>query len=71
MKLGLLFLFLMGIGCKDSTIVYVCDSPNAGRYHLKEHCRGLSNCSYRTVKVTEEEAKKEGKTLCRWEDKNK
>ncbi|TWR26799.1 hypothetical protein FPZ42_07105 [Mucilaginibacter achroorhodeus] len=48
--------------------VFVCDSPGAKRYHLKEKCRGLTNCTYRIIKVTEETAKVNGKTLCHWEN---
>ncbi|RFZ93079.1 hypothetical protein D0C36_15855 [Mucilaginibacter conchicola] len=55
-------------GGNTGNTVYVCESPNAKRYHLNEHCRGLSNCTYRIIKVTPEQAKKGGKTLCRWED---
>lgn len=54
------------IGAKEET-VYVCGSGNGKRYHLKEHCRGLNNCSAKAVKTTVEKAKKEGKTLCGWE----
>lgn len=54
------------IGAKEET-VYVCGSGNGKRYHLKENCRGLNNCSAKAVKTTVEKAKKEGKTLCGWE----
>jgi 5-bromo-4-chloroindolyl phosphate hydrolysis protein len=53
--------------CKSADTVYVCDSRNAKKYHYSSACRGLSNCSYRIVKITLEEAKKQGKTLCGWE----
>jgi len=63
-------LCLLLLACKihEPKMVYVCDSRGAKRYHLKENCRGLSNCTYRIVKVSEEAAKEEGKTLCKWED---
>ncbi|QXV63611.1 hypothetical protein INP83_10825 [Mucilaginibacter sp. 21P] len=48
-------------------MVFVCVSPGAKRYHLNDKCRGLSNCTYRIVKVKEETAKADGKTLCHWE----
>ena len=67
----LFFLFLLFVShpiFQNVKTVYVCDSSNAKKYHLKEHCRGLSNCTYRTIKITLEKAKKEGKTLCGWED---
>jgi 5-bromo-4-chloroindolyl phosphate hydrolysis protein len=63
----LISLLLANMGCADPATVYVCDSRNAVRYHLKANCRGLSNCTYRVMKVTVEEAKREGKTLCKWE----
>lgn len=55
-----------GVRCAP-TVVYVCDSPNAMRYHLNEHCRGLSNCGHRIIKMTMEEAVRSHKTLCKWE----
>lgn len=69
MKNSLLLLLLaINLGCKDSTIVYVCDSRNATGFHYRQDCRGLSNCTYRVVKKTIKEAKQQGKTLCKWED---
>ena len=47
--------------------VYICGSGKGRKYHLTEHCRGLSNCSTKTVKTTLKQATKEGKTLCGWE----
>ena len=49
------------------TTVYICDSPNATRYHLTENCRGLRNCSRRIISVTLEKAKSMNLTLCKWE----
>lgn len=68
MKIVLLSLFLFAkINCSNSTTVYICDSPNAKKYHYKESCRGLRDCSHRVVKMTLEQAQREGKTLCKWE----
>lgn len=69
MKLLLFFAFLLlnNIKCTDSTLVYVCDSDGAVKYHNSPKCRGLSNCQYRVVKTTLETAKGSGKTLCKWE----
>jgi hypothetical protein len=47
--------------------VYICESPYAKRYHLKANCHGLSHCTHKVIKVTLEEAKKRGKTLCGYE----
>lgn len=63
----LLLLLLWSTGCGDKEMVYVCDSGNAVRYHLKEHCRGLSNCTYRILKLSLDEARQQGKSLCKWE----
>lgn len=51
----------------DNTIVYICDSSSAKKYHLREDCRGLRSCQHRVIKLTLEQAKKRGKTLCGWE----
>jgi 5-bromo-4-chloroindolyl phosphate hydrolysis protein len=68
MKIALFFvLLLMMVSCSNSPVVYVCDSPNAKRYHYRSDCPGLSNCSYRVEKTTLEKAKKQGKTQCGWE----
>lgn len=50
------------------TSVYLCDSSGGKKYHLKENCRGLSNCKHEIIKVTLQEAQKRGKTLCGYED---
>ncbi len=52
----------------DKNTVYVCGSGKGKRYHLNENCRGLMSCSAKTIKTTREQAQKEGKTLCGWED---
>jgi hypothetical protein len=70
MKPILLFLVLFShLTCATPVEVFICDGPNARKYHYKENCRGLSNCQYRVKKTTLENAKKEAKTLCRWEQK--
>ncbi|HLV24212.1 MAG TPA: hypothetical protein VKY36_05490 [Moheibacter sp.] len=50
------------------TSVYLCDSSGGKKYHFRENCRGLSNCQHKIIKVSLEEARKRGKTLCGWED---
>lgn len=67
MKTLLLTLLLFNVVRCTPTTVYVCDSPNAYRYHLTKNCRGLSNCSHRILAISIEEAEKENKTLCKWE----
>lgn len=53
---------------EEETYVYLCDSPGGKKYHFKETCRGLSRCKADIIKVSLEQAKKRGKTLCGWED---
>lgn len=48
--------------------VYICNSKNAKKYHLKKNCRGLSACKADIKKLSLEKAKNIGKTLCGWED---
>lgn len=63
----ILIFFLTNTTCKESTTVYICNNGKTNKYHLKENCRGLSNCSYKIKKTTLDKAKNEGKTLCGWE----
>ena len=49
------------------TTVYVCDSPNAKKYHFSETCRGLNACKHQIVKTTQSKARDIGLTLCGWE----
>jgi hypothetical protein len=67
MKALLLTLLLFNSVLCSPTTVYLCDSPNATRYHLNAKCRGLSNCSHRIIATTLEKAKKMNLTLCKWE----
>jgi len=60
-------LLFNGLKCTDSTIVFICDSPAARRYHLRADCRGLTDCNRRIIKTTLEEAKANHRTLCNWE----
>lgn len=68
MKFITLSFFLFFTSPQADKTVYTCNSDKAPRYHYKSNCRGLSNCNYKTVKTTLAKAKKEGKTLCKWED---
>jgi hypothetical protein len=68
----LLLLFMLFVDCKStppllSATVYICDSPGAKKYHLKESCKGLRSCQRRIIKLTLDQAKKKGRTLCGWE----
>lgn len=65
----LLYTLLLANSCLSvEHYVYVCDSQNATRYHYKANCRGLSNCKHVIIHISFKDAKKRGKTLCKWED---
>ena len=64
-----LFSFLISVpvtGTPD-TYIYLCNSPGGKKYHYNRYCRGLNACKSGIIKVTIEEAKRNGKTLCGWE----
>lgn len=65
--LGFLLLILSSYKCAEKKGVYLCDSPNATKYHYNENCRGLKACKHPIIQVTLEEARKLRKTLCGWE----
>jgi hypothetical protein len=51
------------------TYVYICKGPASKRYHYKQNCRGLGNCSTAIYMVTLTEAKVQyRRTLCGYED---
>lgn len=70
--LGAMLLFSMTDSknqVESETYVYICDSSSATKYHLTSNCRGLNACDHKIIKVTKEDAIKQGKkTLCGWED---
>jgi len=47
------------------SMVYVCKGPSSKVYHKTKSCKGLSHCSTQIYKVTEDEAKKMGRRLCK------
>lgn len=67
----LIFLVLAGQISQSSSVVYICDSSHAKRYHLRDDCGGLHNCTHRIAKIDLNAAKKSGKTLCSLEKKVK
>jgi len=68
MKSLFILLILITTFYKSPSNVYICGSGKVDKYHLKENCRGLSNCQYKVVKTTLEKVKKDKKTLCKWEE---
>ena len=48
-----------------ATYVYVCTGSYATKYHSRSNCRGLGNCKGQIVKITEEQAQKQGRPPCK------
>lgn len=46
--------------------VYICTGQYSKKYHKKEDCKGLENCSQKVVRITEDSAKAIGRTSCNW-----
>lgn len=67
-KLFLLVLLLPLTSFTADAEVYICTGKSAKRYHFTKGCRGLTNCKAEIKKVTIEDATKEGKTICGYED---
>ncbi|MCG8576576.1 MAG: hypothetical protein MI810_16985 [Flavobacteriales bacterium] len=68
LMVGLFFLISPTVVSDD--YVYICDSGGSKKYHLTEHCRGLSNCKSKIIRLTKAQAYSKGKKeLCGWEDK--
>lgn len=66
--LSLLAGFLLSTSNPPANDVYICNGPKSTKYHLKDNCRGLKNCSTEVQKVSLDAAKKKGRTLCGFED---
>lgn len=49
-----------------SAKVYICTGPQSKRYHKTPHCKGLQSCSKQIKEVTVEQARKLGRTPCKW-----
>ena len=54
---------------KEPVYVYLCEGPASKVYHASPDCRGLSRCSTKIYKVTQEEAVKMGRRPCKIEYK--
>ncbi|MDB5088641.1 MAG: hypothetical protein JWR09_2635 [Mucilaginibacter sp.] len=63
----LFFVLLTGNRPPIKTVVYLCDSTNPKKYHLKNDCRGLSRCTHHIIEITLEVAKKRKLELCKLE----
>lgn len=46
--------------------VYICTGPQSKRFHKTPDCQGLRSCSKEIKAVTLEQAKKMGRTPCKW-----
>jgi len=75
-RISILFISLLTLVSADnlnshseSKKVFICNSEASKKYHLKKNCKGLEKCEHEILKVTKEEAIKQGKTeLCGYED---
>lgn len=70
-KLGALFILLTMTSASVTafdTTVYICNGPYSKKYHYKSSCRGLGSCSTAVEKVTLQQAREKGRTLCGHED---
>ena len=47
-------------------MVYICTGKYSKAYHIYSQCYGLSNCSGEKDVITLQEAKEEGRHLCRF-----
>lgn len=45
---------------------YICTGPQSKRFHKTPHCKGLQSCSKQIKEVTVEQARKLGRTPCKW-----
>lgn len=48
------------------TKVYICTGPQSKRFHKTPNCKGLQSCSKEIKAVTLEQARKMGRTPCKW-----
>lgn len=65
-RLLLLLVVIVAFGCQND--VYICNGPSSHRYHHSKRCIGLSNCSTDIEKISLQEAKDKGRSLCGYED---
>lgn len=63
----LLIIFFTNTNFSTPKSVYICNSGISKKYHYKQDCRGLKNCQFKLLRINLDKAKKDGKTLCRWE----
>ncbi|MBB5635044.1 5-bromo-4-chloroindolyl phosphate hydrolysis protein [Pedobacter cryoconitis] len=66
MKTLLLFI-IINTNFSATKTVYICNSGISKKYHYKQDCRGLKNCQFKLLKINLDKAKREGRTLCKWE----
>jgi hypothetical protein len=66
--LVLLITLLAHVQTAPKSSVYICDSPSAKKYHLRNDCHGLSKCTHRIIEITLGEARKRKFELCKFED---
>lgn len=63
----LLIIFFINTNFSAPKSVYICNSGISKKYHYQQDCRGLKNCQFKLLKIPLDKARREGKTLCKWE----
>lgn len=56
------------ISVTHETVVFVCESSGAKRYHFKSTCRGLKRCSNKIQQLSIINAENIGLTICGYEN---
>jgi len=64
---SLLFTGFRPANLRKVEYVYICQGPYSKVYHKSNECRGLSRCSTKILKITQEEAVKMGRRPCKIE----
>jgi hypothetical protein len=61
------FLLILTSFTAVQSYVYICKGPESKVYHKSDRCKGLSHCSTKVYKVTQEEAKGMNRRACKIE----
>lgn len=63
----LMFILMLWFGSilSFSQTVYICSGSGSMKYHTKSNCRGLSACTGEIISITEQQALRDNRTLCK------